>query len=227
MKKFELTNNRRTLSGVTLHQIVATKSFGSVREGDLGGWIESEANLSQEGECWIADEACVFGNARVLDNGMVSGNALVAGNALVYDKAIVTGNAKVYGDAQIYGEACIFDDAQVHGKAFVAGEAQIFGYARIYGRAFVNHDAVIYGNARVYGRVTVDGWARVGGNACISSQKHIVYIAGASSRYETITGYLTKTGEVEIVEPATSRLDKTSVEYEALVWYIRNRLFNR
>ena len=36
-----------------------------VKKGDLGGYVQSAENLSQEGTCWIADDAVVCENARV------------------------------------------------------------------------------------------------------------------------------------------------------------------
>lgn len=47
-KKYEFTKTDLYFNGTILHQIVALKDFGSVKKGDLGGWIESEDNLSQE-----------------------------------------------------------------------------------------------------------------------------------------------------------------------------------
>ena len=47
MKKYELTSETKVINGVELHQIKALNSFGNIKEGDLGGWIESEKNLSQ------------------------------------------------------------------------------------------------------------------------------------------------------------------------------------
>ena len=41
-KKFELTENTKSLHGRTLFQIRALISFADVREGDLGGWVEKE-----------------------------------------------------------------------------------------------------------------------------------------------------------------------------------------
>lgn len=43
--------------------------------GELGGWIESYYNLSQDGNAWVSDNAEVFGDA------MVSGNVKVYDNA--------------------------------------------------------------------------------------------------------------------------------------------------
>jgi hypothetical protein len=48
-----------------LYQIQAMINFGCVKAGDLGGWIASEANLSQDGTCWVYGDACVSGDARV------------------------------------------------------------------------------------------------------------------------------------------------------------------
>lgn len=46
-KKYRLTSNTKVWCGITLFQIEATVSFGSVVKGELGGWIEKEENLSQ------------------------------------------------------------------------------------------------------------------------------------------------------------------------------------
>ena len=54
-----------------------------VKVGDLGGWLQSEHNLSQDGSAWV------------------SANARVYGNALVYGSAQVSGSARVYGSAQV------------------------------------------------------------------------------------------------------------------------------
>ena len=35
----------------TLYRIEALNDFSNVKKGDLGGFIESEDNLSQEGDC--------------------------------------------------------------------------------------------------------------------------------------------------------------------------------
>ena len=45
-KKYELTEVTVTYGKAILHRIKALKDFGNVKKGDLGGWIESEDNLS-------------------------------------------------------------------------------------------------------------------------------------------------------------------------------------
>ena len=64
MKKYELTSETKVINGVELHRIKALKSFGNIKEGNLGGWIESEKNLSQDGDAWVFDNATVRGNAK-------------------------------------------------------------------------------------------------------------------------------------------------------------------
>ena len=70
----------------TLYQIQAIVSFGSVLDGELGGYIETEKNLSQENNAWVYDGAWVSGDAWVYGDARVSGNARVSGDARVYGK---------------------------------------------------------------------------------------------------------------------------------------------
>ena len=100
-KKYKLTEKYIEYFGVKLFQIQAVTAFGSVSEGELGGYIQSEQCLSQSGDAWVS------GNARV------SGNALVSGNAQVYGNARVYGNAQVSGDARVYGRNSIFWASEV------------------------------------------------------------------------------------------------------------------
>lgn len=94
-KKYELTNETREFKGRVLHRIRALKDFGSVRAGDLGGWVEKEDNLSQFGACWVYGDAQVYGSAQVYGDAQIYGSAMVCENAQVY------GNAKVYGRMHI------------------------------------------------------------------------------------------------------------------------------
>ena len=73
--KYKLTEETKVICGHTLHRIVCVKAFASVSVGDIGGWIKSEKNLSQNGNAWV------YGDARVCDNAEVCGNARVCDNA--------------------------------------------------------------------------------------------------------------------------------------------------
>ena len=85
-------------SGEDEGRIRALRSFGDVKKDDIGGFIESETNLSHNGDCWVFDDAKVSGNAKVY------GDAKVYGNAKVFDNARVDVDAKLSGDAEVSGK---------------------------------------------------------------------------------------------------------------------------
>ena len=124
-KKYEFTVETIEVSGRTLHRIKAIRDFGYVKAGELGGFIEKEENLSHEGNCWVYNDAKVYGDAEVCGNAWVHGDAEVYGNAKVYGNALVYDNANVCGDAEVYG------NAKVYGNANVCGDANVYGNAEI------------------------------------------------------------------------------------------------
>lgn len=69
MKKYRLTEETTKVGNRTLYRIQALRDFGNVTKGDIGGYIESEKNLSQDGNAWV------YGNARVSGDARVYGNA--------------------------------------------------------------------------------------------------------------------------------------------------------
>lgn len=91
-KKYELTDETIQHGGRTLHRIRALIDIPAigVSVGDLGGYVESEKNLSHDGGAWVEDDARVYGHGRVYGNAHVS-NAWVGGNACVFGEACVYG----------------------------------------------------------------------------------------------------------------------------------------
>ena len=83
MKKYELTKETKVIGGKTLFRIRALRSFGDIKAGDLGGFIENERNLSHEGNAWVSGDARVEDNARVDGDAWVDGNAQVSGDGLI------------------------------------------------------------------------------------------------------------------------------------------------
>ena len=146
--KYKLTEETREVGGFTLHRIEALKDFSDVKKGEKGGWVEKEDNLSQLGNCWVYDNACVFANAKVYRN------AKVCGNAKVYDKAFVFGNAKVFGNACVHGNTGVFDNAKVCGDAVLSVDGNIHGDAEICSNA----DYIVFKNWWSSGRYFI--WTR-------------------------------------------------------------------
>jgi len=172
--KFKLTNETITLpSGEVLYRIQALKSFGNVKKGDLGGFVEKEENLSAEGNCWIYDNAYVYNNAHITDNARIRNNAYIHDNACIrnnahiHDNACISDYARIYDNAHIYDNARIRDNAYIHENACIFNDGYVCGYAHVFGNAHIYGNSCIYDNARVYGNAHVSGHARVCGNAHI------------------------------------------------------------
>ena len=72
-KRYILTKKSIKVFGKKLFQIKSVKEFSDVKKGELGGYIEKEANLSQSGDAWVSGDAQVFDDARVYGNAQVSG----------------------------------------------------------------------------------------------------------------------------------------------------------
>ena len=101
-KKYDLLrDDTLKVFGIKLYRIRALKSFGDVKKGDLGGYIESESNLSHEGNCWVYDDVKVFGKD------------CICGDTMLYNKVRINGKARVFGDAEVFGKARISDNARV------------------------------------------------------------------------------------------------------------------
>ena len=146
MKKYELTDDSITFMGHKLFRIRAIRSFSGVNVGDLGGYIEKEANLSHDDNAWVSGDAYISDDARIYDDARISGNARIYGNACIYDDARISGYTYIYNDARISDNACIsdcaciYDNVSISGDAYISGFAYISGYARICGDAWIRSE---------------------------------------------------------------------------------------
>ena len=232
-KKYKLTEESIIYFGKTLYRIEALKDFANVKKGDKGGYVQSDENLSQEGNCWISDNAIVYDYALVSGNAKVSGYTLVYDNAQVCDKAIVAYNAKVFdnaqvcGNAQVSGSTKIYGNAEVFGNAYVCGDAVVCGDAKVFGNAVVYDNAGVFGDALVYGNVEISGSAEIKNNS-----DYIVFKNWWSSgRYFTWTrsnnmwkvGCFYGTGE-ELIAKAYKDSEISGREYKRVVGYVETIL---
>jgi carbonic anhydrase/acetyltransferase-like protein (isoleucine patch superfamily) len=160
-EKYELLfSDSRTVEDVaagrlmTLYRIRALRAVGlRVRKGDLGGYVQSLDNLAQDGDCWLADQACALGCSRIW------GQAWVGENALLRDQAWAFENARISGQSVLCGAARVFGHARISGQSFITGHTMVSG------------QAVIGDNAHLLGNCWVSGGAKVGGDLwCAGSQ---------------------------------------------------------
>lgn len=96
--------------------------------GELGGWIEKKANLSQDGKCWVAEDAVVLGEAFVSGDAQISGEVEIGGSVVVRGKASVSGRIGLHGKVIVEGDADVSGNAVNGKKRFAAdGTAVIKG----------------------------------------------------------------------------------------------------
>lgn len=215
--KYVLTEETIMIEERTLYRIMAFKHFGSVKAGDMGGFIEKESNLSHEGICWVRDRACVYEDARVFQDAQVCMDARVYGNAKIYGRAHIESYAQVYGyaivrdDARIRRKAQLYDDAIISGNGSVGEHAQIYGHAHVLGDglvcghaqicdcAAIGDNAVVQGDSVVSGNVYLRGQTYLRGTANVKAPKDVIHLIGVGSEYAHLTAFRTADGGVSVV----------------------------
>lgn len=214
-KKYKLTDETINLNGVTLYRIEALKDFGEIKKGDKGGFIESEKNLTHDGNAWVSGNACVYNNACVSDNACVYGDcyiydsADIYGNAKVCDNANVYDNAKVYGNACVYGDACVYDSACVSDNVWVSGSAHVYGYVFVYGYAHLSGNAEI---SNKFDYIVFQNWWSSGR-----------YFTWTRSNNMWSVGCFYGTGE-ELIKKAYEDSELSGREYSRVVKYVEGIL---
>ena len=161
--KYKLTKNF-ILSGVRLFQIEALKDFTinkyyHVKKGDLGGYIQKESNLSQNGLSCIADDSQVSGNAVVRDNGLVKGGSIVCGSATVSGGLVhngrISGNGIVTDFASVFhatvtDNGFVGDGAVLNGDILVKDNGHVSNKARIKCNAVIGGDSIVRSNNQLF-----------------------------------------------------------------------------
>lgn len=126
MKKYEfLTFDQITIGGAVLHRIRALRPIINgdklvAEKGTTGGYLQSEANLSHDDNCWVGDRAKVYGKARVYENALVIKDAEVCQRAQAFGNCLVAGETKMRANSKASGYAVVMDmvlDGITHIKA--------------------------------------------------------------------------------------------------------------
>lgn len=127
-----------------LHRIKAIKNIpGIVNIGESGGWIESESNLSQDGNCWISIDSTISGDVRIMDDVYVQNSSTIHGkNIEISGETVLSGRNVINGkNIQIKGSSVICDtlmvgsnleiidtkirDSKIHTTGIITGESKI------------------------------------------------------------------------------------------------------
>ena len=89
-----------------LHRIRALRDIcGEIRAGDIGGFVESESNLSAEpGDCaWVFDDAIAAGDAYVDRDACLRGDAIACGSAYASKGSVMSGHSRAEDNAYLRG----------------------------------------------------------------------------------------------------------------------------
>lgn len=146
MNKYEMTNEtRETTTGQTLYRIRALRNiYGKskmVQKGEMGGFVSHHDNLSQAGNCWVADEAFVADNARIENDALIHESAKIEGKSRITDNVIIGGDAMVF-ESTVGGLTKITDKVRL-GNSTVNGDVNLEGrvyimYSRIHGKVSIS-----------------------------------------------------------------------------------------
>jgi carbonic anhydrase/acetyltransferase-like protein (isoleucine patch superfamily) len=155
------------------YQLLALKDIPryGVKEGDLGGFVQDKHILSQSGDCWIGENALVYGHVEVKDDAYVGGTASLLNNfpsvkLIVSEEASVTGHAQLYiyrdenksapesgmhisDQAKISGEAVLANVGNVIGRANISGSAELKGCESISGDSDISGNAVLHAGVSI------------------------------------------------------------------------------
>ena len=153
-KKYEITELAHEKYPF-LHRIRALRDIGDkVKAGDLGGFVESESNLSSEpgDDAWIFGDAIACGNSYVDKGSRLFGNVVVCGNAYITQESALSGDARAEDDAYIRG-------SDLCGHARVSGNSMILNLPERRTAPILSEHCVVYG--KVVGDVHLSGTAVV------------------------------------------------------------------
>lgn len=144
-----------------LHRIRALRDIGDeVKKGDLGGFVESEDNLSFEPD----DTSWIFHDA------ISCNNAYVEENSILKDSAIACDNAHISREAYLSGCARAEDDTIIRG-AYLSDNSRASGTSIILCSPVTSARPMLWGSSVVYGKVT--GAVQLSGNAVIAEREEI------------------------------------------------------
>lgn len=167
-KKYRLLKSQSIeREGRILYRIKALRSFGNVKKGYLGGYIEKEENLSQNDDlAWVFTDGFVLGDAVVRSKAMivigeVSGGEVIGGliwgctirggviKGGVLSGGIVTGG--VISGGEVYGgevKGGIVSGGVIYGGVISGGEikAGVFSGGEIKGGIFKNSTFQVQGS---------------------------------------------------------------------------------
>lgn len=142
-KKYKLSEAIEFHGAHKFYRIQALKDFGDVKAGEIGGWVESEDNLSQEGLCWVYDDATVMHHASVSDNAICRNHSIISGNAIINQNAQILDDSTIEDNSIITNDAVVMENSLIKGNSCIHSNAVIRWLSVIDGKYCIGKDAYI------------------------------------------------------------------------------------
>lgn len=160
MKYQILTNDyiqfKHPISGlpIKLFRIISLKNFISqvieIKHGEIGGFIQSEKNLSQDDTSWIMNSAKVF-DAAVLVDSRIRDDVRIFGNAYVED-SVASNRVRIFGNCTI-NTSDIKDNVDIYDKCHIQ-KSSLRNNSVICGKSIVT-ECQLFGGSRISGTSSV------------------------------------------------------------------------
>lgn len=141
-----MTNDKYEITDIAhpeypwLHRIRALQDIGKdVKKGDLGGYVESESNLSfdPKDNAWLFDDSiacntayvcqdsCLYKKSMAKDKAYISKGSSMSGSSIVEDDAMIEG-ASLYGNARISGTGMALSSRSGY-RPTISGDVSVYG----------------------------------------------------------------------------------------------------
>ena len=132
-----ISDGEMSIVEIKLYRIQALKTFTKpggynpvVHVGELGGYVEAEDNLSQDGNCWLFDKARVKDGGKVLDDAIVYDKSLISKNSIIRGRSVIGGhcfvtNQSVIIDSRLEGNVTVTGYSIIHSGSYLYGDIKV------------------------------------------------------------------------------------------------------
>lgn len=132
-----ISDGEMSIVEIKLYRIQALKTFTKpggynpvVHVGELGGYVEAEDNLSQDGNCWLFDKARVKDGGKVLDDAIVCDKSLISKNSIIRGRSVIGGhcfvtNQSVIIDSRLEGNVTVTGYSIIHSGSYLYGDIKV------------------------------------------------------------------------------------------------------
>ena len=163
-----------------------------MKVGDVGGFVESEWNLSQEGNCWIYDDAKCMDSASVCDNAKMYNRSCMCDNSRMYDNSIMFNNSVMYDYSIMY------DNSEMYGNSIM------FNNTRMYNNSIMCNNSIMYNNSKMFDNSSLHGNAKISDSAILKDDdslygkinKSFKKIFQYQCKHRFLTAILTEENEI-------------------------------